>query len=113
VVEVMLVLDEVVDELSKEDEEDWYGGVVHHRADAPRRLEQLVQRVHEAEKLVERHTLLWGHPVRQPLAVADGVGSPMATGAGWSRRQEGAVLPPNYRSVLLERNGRVLVVFFI
>jgi hypothetical protein len=109
----MLVLDEVVDELSKEDEEDWYGCVVHHRADAPRRLEQLVQRVHEAEKLVECHTLLWGHSVRQPLAVADGVGSPMATGVGWSRRQEGAVLPPNYRSVPLERNGRVLVVFFI
>jgi hypothetical protein len=66
--EVMLVLAEAVDELSEEEEEDGHGGAVHHRAGAPRRHEQPVQRVREAEKLVERHALL--RPLLHRLAPA-------------------------------------------
>jgi hypothetical protein len=56
--EVVLVLSEAVDELAEEEEEDGHGGAVHHGAGAPGRHEQPVQRVREAEQLVERHALL-------------------------------------------------------
>jgi hypothetical protein len=54
----VLVLAEAVDELAEEEEEDRHSGAVHHGARAPRSHEQPVQRVREAEQLVERHALL-------------------------------------------------------
>jgi hypothetical protein len=60
--EVILVLAKVIDELSKEDEEDLHGGAMHHRTGTPAVMSSLSRRFVKLKSLWNA-TLCSGVPV--------------------------------------------------